>query len=65
MADDVVYIEPKMAQWGGAEMLHTVVAGQTLYSISQMYGIRLKALTRLNKGFKNKELMEGHTIRIR
>ena len=64
-ASAILYIEPKMACWGGEEMLHTVVAGETLYSISQMYGIRLKALTRLNKAIKDKELVEGHTIRLR
>lgn len=64
-ANDIVYIEPKMASWSGEQMLHTVVAGETLYSISQMYGIRLKALTRLNKVYKNMELVEGQTIRLR
>jgi LysM repeat protein len=62
---EVVYIEPKMKAWGGEEMLHTVAAGETLYSISQMYGIRLKSLTKLNKAYKNKELEEGQTVRIR
>ena len=64
-ACDILYIEPKMASWGGEEMLHTVVAGETLYTISQMYGIRLKALTRLNKNCKGKDLVEGQTIRLR
>ena len=64
-ANDILYIESKMAQWGGEEMFHTVVAGETLYTISQMYGIRLKALTRLNKALKGKELAEGQTIRLR
>ena len=64
-ANDILYIEPKMKAWGGEEMLHTVVAGETLYSISQMYGIRLKSLTKLNKAYKNKDLVEGQTIRIR
>ena len=64
-ANDIIYIEPKMASWGGEEMLHTVVAGETLYSISQMYGIRHRALTRLNKSCKGKDIVEGQTIRLR
>ena len=65
VAHDIIYIEPKMACWDGEEMFHTVVAGETLYTISQMYGIRLKALTRLNKSYKDKDIMEGQTIRLR
>ena len=64
-AYDVLYIEPKMACWGGEEMFHTVAEGETLYAISQMYGIRLKALKRLNKAYKDKELFVGQTIRLR
>ncbi|MBR5821739.1 MAG: glucosaminidase domain-containing protein [Alistipes sp.] len=64
-AHDIIYIEPKMAAWGGEEMLHTVAAGETLYNISQMYGIRLKALMRLNKNYKDKDIVEGQNIRLR
>jgi LysM repeat protein len=64
-AYDILYIEPKMASWGGEEMLHTVVEDETLYTISQMYGIRLKALIRLNKNCKGKDIVEGQTIRLR
>ncbi|MBO7263919.1 MAG: glucosaminidase domain-containing protein [Alistipes sp.] len=65
VANDIIYIEPKMASWDGEEMLHTVTAGETLYSISQMYGIRLKSLIRLNKACKGKDIVEGQTIRLR
>ena len=64
-ANDVLYIEPKMALWDGEEMLHTVKDGETLYTISQMYGIRLKALTKLNSTLKGKALTEGQTVRLR
>lgn len=65
MANDIVYIEPKMSSWDGEEMLHTVAKGETLYSISQMYGIRLKALVRMNRAMKGKEIAEGQTVRLR
>lgn len=64
-ANDILYIEPKMMSWDGEEMLHTITKGETLYSISQMYGIRLRSLVKLNRAFKNKELVEGQTIRLR
>ncbi len=64
-ANDILYIEPKMADWDGEEMFHSVASGETLYTISQMYGIRLKALKRLNKAYKNKELVVGQNIRLR
>ena len=61
----IIYIEPKMARWAGEEMFHTVAQNQTLRDISQMYGIRLKALVRLNRAYKGKDLIEGQTIRLR
>lgn len=65
VADEIVFIELKMASWNGEQMLHTVAKGETLYTISQMYGIRLKALIKLNKAYKDKELTEGQTIRLK
>ena len=62
---EIIYIEPKMSHWNGEQMLHTVASNQTMRDISQMYGIRLKALTRLNKAYKGKELISGQTIRLR
>ena len=46
---DIIYIERKQSQWLGNEMQHQVKKGETLYSISQMYGISLKSLLKLNK----------------
>lgn len=64
-AYDIIYIEPKMMRWNGDEMLHTVAQNQTLRDISQMYGIRLKSLEKLNKAYKGKALVEGQTVRLR
>ena len=61
----ILYIEPKFPSWSGEEMFHTVVEGESLYTISQMYGVRLRALMRLNKAYKGKELEAGQTIRLR
>ena len=62
---DIIYIEPKMMRWSGDEMAHIVTEGQNLRDIAQMYGIRLKALERLNKANKDKELVAGQSICLR
>ena len=63
---DIVYIERKAARWkGDAGLLHTVAAGENLYIISQLYGVRLPQLSKLNRIRVDAELMEGQTIRLR
>lgn len=62
---DIIYIEPKMMNWSGEEMAHIVTEGQTMRDIAQMYGIRLKALVRMNKAYKAKELVAGQSLRLR
>ena len=61
---DIVYIERKLSSWMGEELLHKVQAGETLYQISQLYGIRLKSLSKINSMRSNAELAEGRTIRL-
>lgn len=62
---DVLYIERKAARWNGEGMFHTVVEGETLHLISQIYGIRLTQLSRLNKIRPTAKLMDGQTLRLR
>lgn len=61
----VIYIERKASRWEGEEMLHTVVDGETLYDISQLYGIRLVQLTKMNRMRSSEKLREGQTVRIK
>lgn len=61
---DIVYIERKLPSWMGEELLHTVKAGETLHDIAQLYGIRLKSLTKQNTKRSNAPLAAGRTIRI-
>ena len=61
---DIVYIERKLSSWMGEELLHTVKAGETLHQISQLYGIRLKSLQKINSLRSNVALSEGRTIRL-
>jgi len=62
---DVLYIERKAARWNGEGMFHKVVAGETLHLISQIYGIRLTQLSKLNKIRPTTTLVEGQNIRLR
>lgn len=48
---DIVYLKKKAtkAEIKYKGFLHTVMAGQSMYDISQMYGIRLSSLYKMNK----------------
>jgi hypothetical protein len=61
---DIVYIERKLPSWMGEELLHTVKDGETLHDISQLYGVRLKSLSKQNTMRSNAPLTVGRTIRI-
>ncbi|MCK5462822.1 MAG: LysM peptidoglycan-binding domain-containing protein, partial [Bacteroidales bacterium] len=44
----VLYLQPKRGKASVEFSYHTVEAGETMYDISQMYGIKLKKLYQLN-----------------
>ncbi|MEY2923713.1 MAG: Exo-glucosaminidase LytG precursor [Bacteroidota bacterium] len=46
-AGDIVYLKPKRRR--GSEEVHTVTEGETMYQISQRYGIKLKQLYKKNR----------------
>lgn len=62
---DVVYIERKASRWSGSDMLHRVVEGETLYQLSQLYGIRLQQLAKLNRIHPEDALVIGQSLRLR
>lgn len=62
---DVVYIERKASRWSGNDMLHRVVEGETLYQLSQLYGIRLQQLAKLNRIHPEDALVVGQSLRLR
>ena len=61
----IVYIERKKSAWQFQQLLHTASHGQTLHSISQSYGIRLRSLARLNRVRPSRPLEVDQTIRLR
>lgn len=62
---DIVYIERKAARWKGSNLMHTVISGETLHTLSQVYGVRLDQLSKLNRIRPSDPLNEGQTIKLR
>ena len=46
---DVLYLQEKMKRARPDHIIHRLKPGESMYSVSQMYGIRLKNLYKLNK----------------
>ncbi len=44
--DDIIYLQPKRNK--ASEQFHTVIAGETMRDISQLYGVKLKLLYKKN-----------------
>lgn len=64
-AGDIVYLEKKKSKADKGYNKHTVKAGETFHSISQLYGIDTKRLARRNKMRYNDALQEGQVIVLR
>jgi LysM repeat protein len=60
---DIVYLQPKRMKASKAE--HEVVAGDSWFSISQRYGVKLKQLYKLNKGDSEDVLQPGRMVLLR
>ena len=65
-AGDVIYLEKKQknAEVKYKGYLHTVKAGESLYTIAQMYGIQLKSLYKKNGLSPDYELHIGDRLRV-
>lgn len=59
----IIYLKPKHRK--GSEPYHTVKEGETMYSISQLYGIKLKHLYKKNRMEPGKEPAVGEVIYMR
>lgn len=63
---DIIYIEKKRSKATGKYKFHRTRNGESLYSISQIYGIRLKSLYRMNPQYNGyTRLKVGDVIRLR
>ena len=59
---DILYLEKKNRRADKEHIVHVLRAGESMYSISQKYGIRLKRLYKLNKMTEDESTPEVGTI---
>ena len=62
---NIVYIERKKTQWLGNMIQHKVVRNESLYALSQSYGIRLKSLAKINNMHVGDDVKKGDVIRLK
>ncbi len=62
-AGDVVYLQPKRKK---AKLeRHTMKKGETLWDVSQMYGVKLSKLYKRNELAENSKVKEGFVVKLR
>ena len=62
---ETIWIQEKENKAAMGNDTHTVQAGETLHSIAQHYGIRLKNLAKMNHIKENADLATGTTLILR
>lgn len=62
---DIVFLEKKMKRYHGPLEYYTVKEGQTLYDVSQQFGIRLSSLAKLNGKSLFASLDSGEKLRLK
>lgn len=61
----VLYLQPKREKADVGNEIHTFTEGESMYLISQIYGIRLKSLLLLNRMTEGQEPVTGQKIWLR
>ena len=64
-AGQILYLQPKRHQAAPGRKVHIVKEGETMYSISQKYAIRLKYLYEMNGMKPGEEPQPGQEIKLR
>jgi hypothetical protein len=64
VAGQMLYLEPKREKAETGIEYHNTVEGETMYTISQKYGIKLKSLLEMNGMAEGGELEPGQKIRL-
>lgn len=62
---DIVYLQEKDSKYSGKDQWYVVSGKETLYSISQKLGIRLKKLCKMNKKSENSMINIGDSLKIK
>jgi LysM repeat protein len=61
----IIYLQPKRRKAARGNEIHVVEAGQTMYDISQIYGVKLKYLYQMNLMNEGAQPVEGTEIQLR
>ncbi len=61
---EMVYIKAKARRATNGKMIHVARPGDTMHSIAQQYGIRLKSLLKINHRSLDSRITEGQQIRL-
>lgn len=61
--DQYIYLQPKRKK--GTEKIHTVAPGETMWEISQLYGIRLSKLYKKNEMVFDRQAIPGEVVYLR
>ncbi len=64
MTGEVIYIGRKKNAWEADSRTHTARRGETAYAVAQTYGIRMKAVEKMNRLTPGMEIAEGTTLKI-
>lgn len=65
VSGQILYLQPKRNKAEHGKEVHTVTPGDTMYSVSQKYGIKLKKLYELNRMSEGEEPKEGDRLWLR
>jgi LysM repeat protein len=61
----ILYLQPKKEKADSGNEFYNTIQGDTMYMISQRYGIKLKSLYKMNRMQENSEPAPGSTIWLR
>ena len=64
-AGTMIYLQPKRRKAAPGNEIHRVEEGQTMYDISQIYGVKLKHLYAKNHMMEGEQPLEGTEIYLR
>ncbi len=61
----IIYLQPKRRKAAVGNEIHKVEDGQTMYDISQKYGVKLKHLYRYNRMMEGEQPIQGSDVNLR
>ncbi len=61
----IIYLQPKRRKAAVGNEIHKVEDGQTMYDISQQYGVKLKHLYRYNRMMEGEQPIQGSDVYLR